>query len=219
LSTQFINQGILISFEGLDASGKNTQSKMFCDYLKRNNQSFELLSFPDYSTPIGHEIRNYLAEKREYSPETLHMLYSANRYEFKSSIQRWIADNRLVVLNRYCESNIVYGIADGLPRVWLEQLEGRMPQADYVFYLKISPEVSLARKVSRDRFEANLKFLERVSQIYDAMSEDPRWIVLDGGRDEAIIHYEIVKTFSAVIQERSKNTRPTDSRVISKKMG
>jgi dTMP kinase len=207
------NRGVLISFEGIDASGKNTQAKLLCDSLKRNHLAFEFLSFPVYSTPIGSEIKNYLARKREYALETIHSLYSANRYEFKSIIERWISQGSIVVLNRYCESNIAYGVADGLPRAWLEQLESRMPQSDYVFYLRISHELSLQRKVSRDRFEEDLKFLARVSQVYDTLAMDPRWITVDAERDVEIIRYEIEKTLTALLEERAKGS--TESEMIS----
>lgn len=198
------SRGLLISFEGIDASGKNTQSRMLCDALKKNGIHFEFLSFPVYSTPIGLEIRNYLSLKKDYSPEAMHTLYAANRYEFKPTIDSWVSDGRLIVLNRYCESNIAYGIADGLPRPWLEHLESRMPQSDYVFYLKISPELSLQRKRSRDRFESDAKFLARVSEVYDALADGPRWITIDGNRDSGLVHYEIMKTMSARLGEERK---------------
>jgi dTMP kinase len=197
LSVPPAHRGNIVSFEGIDASGKNTQAKLLCDSFKKAGTGFGFLSFPEYTTPIGKEIHEYLHGKREYSPETMHLLYSANRYEFKSEIERWISEKNVVVLNRYCESNIAYGVADGLPRTWLEQLENRMPQSDYVFYLRISPELSLRRKDSRDRFEADMKFLNRVSEVYDALaSSSPRWITIEGDRNPSIIHYEIMKSLS-----------------------
>jgi dTMP kinase len=199
-------RGILISFEGIDASGKNTQSKMLCDSLKEKGVNFEFLSFPVYSTQIGEEIKKYLSKANNYSPETVHLLYTANRYEFKSSIERWMSQRKLVVLNRYCESNIAYGVADGLPRLWLEQLESLMPQSDHVFYLKITPELSLSRKTSRDRYEADVRYLSRVSSVYDAMAvADSRWMTVDAERDVGIVHYEIMRTLSALLEEKSSS--------------
>jgi dTMP kinase len=194
----------LISFEGIDASGKNTQSKLLCNYFKRQNIAFESLSFPQYSTTIGSEIRNYLTLKRNYSAEAMHALYAANRYEFKEAIDNWLSEEKFVVLNRYSESNIAYGIAHGLPRVWLESLESRMPQSDYVFYLKIVPELSARRKATKDRFEANQKFLGHVSDVYDELAISPRWFTIDGDRDSRIIHYEILKSLSARLAEERK---------------
>jgi dTMP kinase len=211
LSELFNEGGILVSFEGLDASGKDTQSKLLCEFLKRENVLFEYLSFPAYSTPIGSEIRDYLLKKREYSSETIHTLYSANRYEFKNSIGRWIAEKRVIVLNRYCESNIAYGVADGLPLAWLRELESRMPQADYVFYLRINPELSLRRKVSRDRFESDARFLNRVSQVYDALATAPNWITVNGEENVEMISYEITKALTARLQDRGSSRQNKNS--------
>jgi len=201
--TKITETGGLVSFEGIDASGKNTQSRMLFDVLRKRSIPCEYLSFPFYSTPIGQEIKNYLMGKREYGPEARHVLYSANRYELKPSIDRWISEKKIIVLNRYCESNIAYGVADGLPLPWLEELEGRMPKADYIFYLKISPETSAMRKSSRDRFEANLDFLNRVAQVYDALAVGPNWFTINAAQDIGIIHYEIMKTLSSLIDERN----------------
>ncbi len=180
---------------------------MLCDFLKERNSNFEFLSFPAYSTALGHEIKEYLLGRRDYTPETTHMLYAANRYEFKLTIERWISEERIVILNRYCESNVAYGVADGLARTWVEQLESKMPQSNYVFYLKISPDLSLQRKVSRDRYETDLKFLTRVSQVYDALALDTRWISVDADRDPEIVQYEIRKTLEALLQE-NRNRNP-----------
>lgn len=195
---------MLVSFEGIDASGKSTQSKLLCEYLKERKVAYECLSFPEYSTPIGTEIRDYLGLKRTYSIDAMHMLYAANRYEFKPTIDDWVSREKFVVFNRYCESNIAYGIAHGLPRTWLEGLESRMPQSDYVVYLKINPELSARRKASRDRFESNLKFLTQVADVYDALAMAPRWITVDGDGDSSIIHYEILRTLSSRLVKQRK---------------
>jgi dTMP kinase len=196
-------KGLLVSFEGIDASGKNTQSRMLFDALKERGLPCEYLSSPDYSSPVGQEIMNYLLGKNEYGVEARHLLYSTNRYELKPSIDRWISEKKIIILNRYSESNLAYGVADGLPLQWLEQLEGRMPKSDYLFYLKIPPEISAARKASRDRFEANLKFLKHVSDVYDALSSRSNWFTINAAQDVGIIHYEIMKTLSSLIDERN----------------
>lgn len=197
--------GYLISFEGIDASGKNTQSKLLHEYLRSQNIDSEYISFPDYSTRIGKEIHNFLSKQVEYNLEARHMLYSANRYEHKERIERWIEEGKTVVINRYSESNIAYGTANGLPVQWLVDLEQRMPRSDYVFLLRITPEVSLKRKPMRDRFEGDLAFLQRVSEMYDALVEKGRWFPVNGDRPQEEIHYEISHLVRALFEESSKS--------------
>ncbi|MDG6998053.1 MAG: dTMP kinase [Nitrososphaerota archaeon] len=196
-------EGILISFEGIDAAGKNTQSRMLFDYIRRSGTPCEYISFPDYTTQIGQEIRSFLEHKKEYNLESRHLLYAANRYEHKERIENWISEGKLVVINRYTESNLAYGGANGLPVEWLRQLENRMPKSDYVFFLKLSPEASAGRKRNRDRYEADLSFLKRVSGVYEALCEPGRWFIVGADRSKDLVHYEIVKTLSALSTEKS----------------
>jgi dTMP kinase len=192
------SEGVLISLEGIDAAGKNTQSRMLYEYFKRSGTPCEYISFPDYTTPIGQEIRGFLDHRRDYNNESRHLLYAGNRYEHKEQIEKWIQEGKIVVINRYCESNLAYGGANGLPLRWLEEIESRMPRADYIFYLKLSPEVSASRKRNRDRYEADLAFLKRVASVYDALVEPGRWFVVSADQPKDLIHYEIAKTISSL---------------------
>ncbi len=45
--------GMLIAFEGLDQSGKQTQAERLRDRLKADGRKARLVSFPDYGTSIG----------------------------------------------------------------------------------------------------------------------------------------------------------------------
>ncbi|MGI0084777.1 MAG: dTMP kinase, partial [Nitrososphaerales archaeon] len=156
-----MHKGLLISFEGIDASGKNTQSRLLYNWLKTRGIRAEYLSFPDYSSSIGKEISAFLSGIKSYGPEARHMLYSINRYEHKDQIERWLGDLKIVIINRYCESNIAYGVAGRLSMEWLSQIESRMPQSNYIFFLKATSELSKRRKSSRDKFETDYDYLTR----------------------------------------------------------
>jgi len=195
-------RGLLIAFEGIDASGKNTQSRMLYEWLKSKKILSEFLSFPDYSTAIGHEISAFLSGKREYPKEARHILYAANRYEHKEQIENWVrGENKIVVINRYSDSNIAYGVANGLSLQWLKAIESQMPQADYVFLLKATPELSKARKrKDRDIYETDPSFLNRVSEVYDALVEKGRWFSIEADRSVETIHYEISRFTEELIR-------------------
>ncbi|MDG6996193.1 MAG: dTMP kinase [Nitrososphaerota archaeon] len=201
------NSGYLISFEGIDASGKNTQSRLLFEYLRSKDIDSEYISFPDYITRIGNEIHDFLSRKTDYNLETRHLLYAANRYEHKEKLQKWIEEGKVVVINRYSESNYAYGAANGLPLDWLVQIESRMPRADYIISLKISPEISMQRKAVRDRYEGDLAFLQRVSDVYDALVEKGRWFAIDGARPKEEVHYEISQLVAALLEESSNNNQ------------
>ncbi len=51
---------MIIVIEGFDQAGKKTQSKLLSDFLKTQNKKSTIFSFPDYTTPVGKEIKNFL---------------------------------------------------------------------------------------------------------------------------------------------------------------
>ena len=71
--------GLLVAFEGLDQSGKQTQAELLRDRLADRQRDVRLFSFPDYETAIGAEIGRALAGERSYSPDAMQLLYVANR--------------------------------------------------------------------------------------------------------------------------------------------
>ena len=78
--------GLLIAFEGLDQSGKQTQAELLRDRLKQDGRKARLVSFPDYGTSIGEEIARALQGERDYGPDVMQLLYIANRYERKPDL-------------------------------------------------------------------------------------------------------------------------------------
>ena len=92
---------MLIAFEGLDQSGKETQARTLRARLESEGLRVRSLSFPDYGTPIGQEIAKALAGEREFGPDVLQLLYVANRYEHRPRLESWLAANDVVICDRY----------------------------------------------------------------------------------------------------------------------
>ena len=72
------------------------------------------MSFPDYDTPIGKEIKSFLSGRRAYPTELQHLLFAANRWEKLEDIKSCLRAGEAIVVNRYTESNLAYGRANGL---------------------------------------------------------------------------------------------------------
>src|SRR5262245_26503464 len=99
------DHGLLIAFEGLDQSGKQTQAERLRDRLTAAGRSVRLLSFPDYDTVIGAEIGRALRGERDYGPDVMQLLYVANRYEWKGEIVRAREAGTILVCDRYLASS------------------------------------------------------------------------------------------------------------------
>ena len=177
-------RGLLIAFEGLDQSGKQTQAERLRDALVAASRLVRLLSFPAYETAIGAEISRALRGVRDYSSEVMQLLYVANRYEHKELIEREKARGTVLVCDRYLASSVAYGEAQGLDPQWLTDIQVHLPQPDLTILLDIAPDVSAARKTQdRDRYERDLALLGRVRQSYlRQAAESQSWLVLDANR-------------------------------------
>jgi dTMP kinase len=186
--------GHLIAFEGLDQSGKQTQAERLLAAFRAAGHSAEFLTFPAYETAIGTEIDYALHGQREYQPDTLQLLYIANRFEFRPRIESWLAAGTMVVCDRYLASSIAYGEAQGVDAAWLTDIQKHLPQPSLTLLLDMSPEVSLTRKkADRDKFERDLPLLGRVRESYlKQASASPSWARIVAERPKEEVAAEII---------------------------
>jgi dTMP kinase len=176
--------GALLAFEGLDQSGKQTQSGRVADALRARGRRVEFLTFPEYTTAIGQEIGRVMQGERHYEADALQLLYIANRYEFRPVLEEWLAEGAVVICDRYLASSVAYGEAQGLDPAWVLEVQRGLPQPLLTMVLDIAPETSLGRKqAARDKFERDLPLLSRVRESYRRQSTQPGWILIDGEQD------------------------------------
>ena len=191
---------MIVTFEGGDQAGKKTQSALLAKRLKSLKIKTKLFSFPDYSTPIGKEIDKYLHGKRTFPPQTIHTLLAANRWEKVDEIKKAQEKNSVVIMNRYAESNLVYGLANGLKLPWLEGLDAGLPKSDLVIVLDVPQNESFKRKQqNRDKFEKNAKFSQTISRTYRKLAKKKRWKIIDATQSKNDVHQDIMRVFSRKI--------------------
>ena len=172
---------MLIAFEGLDQSGKETQARHLRTRIEAEGRKVYAVSFPDYQTPIGHEIKLALAGERDYGPEVMQLLYVANRFEYKPRFDAWLKADAVVVCDRYRASSVAYGEAHGLDPAWLEEIQRHLPTPAVTILLDIAPETAVARKhEGRDRFERDVPLLSRVRESYRRQAAAQGWVVISG---------------------------------------
>ena len=194
-----MTSGMLIAFEGLDQSGKQTQAELLRDRLKAEGHKSRLVSFPDYATSIGEELARALQGERDYGADVMQLLYVANRYERKPDLQRWIEGGLILVADRYTASSIAYGGAFGLDVAWLTDMQRYLPRAALTLLLDIAPETAVRRKsVDRDRYERDLALLGRVRETYWTLADaDPSWVRIDGERTKEAIAADVLTAVRA----------------------
>ncbi|MGH9411438.1 MAG: dTMP kinase [Vicinamibacterales bacterium] len=185
--------GVLIAFEGLDQSGKQTQAERLQAHAQTSGRSAHLIGFPEYETAIGKEISEGLHGGRDYGPDVMQLLYVANRYEKKPQIVEWLRGGAVVICDRYTASSVAYGEAHGLDPAWLTDIQRFLPRPDLTVLLDIAPADAVRRKASnRDKYERDLALLSRVRRSYLRQAEAEGWLRLDGARPKDVVASDVI---------------------------
>ncbi|MDK2919335.1 MAG: dTMP kinase [Candidatus Petromonas sp.] len=198
-------KGIFITFEGPDGSGKTTQLKLLQGYLEKKGYEVLMTREPG-GTNISEQIRNIILDKRntEMNSITETMLYAASRAQHVAEvIKPAIKACKAVICDRFVDSSLVYqGIGRGLGITFVKELndkaiQGIMP--DITFFMKISPEVGLRRKLVTDEYNRlDMEKLEFHKKVYEGYMElerlyPERIIGIDASRSIKDIHEEIIE--------------------------
>lgn len=214
-------RGKLIVIEGTDCSGKETQSKLLIESLKKDGIKVERLSFPMYDTPTGKIIGGPYLGKSEISesyfdesapkvdPKVASLYYAADR---KYNIPRIInlLDNGInVVLDRYVYSNMAHQgckIKDTNERLnmygWLDVLEFKLlelPKPDIAIFLHMPTSYTSKLKQNRYKLDDNEKdeeYLHLAEEAYIELSSVYKWKTIEcinegDLKDIAVIQKEV----------------------------
>ncbi|MDV3278294.1 MAG: dTMP kinase [Nitrososphaerales archaeon] len=194
-------KGVLVGIEGIDAAGKRTQTSLLTEWLRAKGLTVATISFPDYSTTIGNEIHDFLHGKKTYPAEVRHMLFAANRWEDKAKVEALLTSSDVSIVNRYTESNLAYGIANGLNLDWLSNLEVGLPKTDAVLVLDALPSVLYNRRAStKDRYERDAKIQERAREAYKELALRFGWKLIDASGSIQDTHRSVTAAVIGLIQ-------------------
>lgn len=203
-----ISKGAFIVLEGIDNSGKTTQCKKLVEYLEDIDIPVKYIALPDRTTPIGKLIDKVLTKQVTVPKECLHMLFAANRLELKEKMTTALQNGVTLVADRFSISGIVYGIANGLDKYWLENLEHGLLTPDLVFYLKIDPAKAGKRQTNKPELFENLHFQQRVYKLYNDLIDETDALVLKGDTDVDIIAGIIATVTVKKLKEINPNVQP-----------
>lgn len=198
-----MGNGLFISFEGIDGSGKSTQSRALAKTLGAQGHDIVLTREPGGS-PGAEEIRQLVltGDPDRWSAETEILLFTASRRDhLEKTIAPALAAGKTVISDRFADSTRVYqGATRGDLRNIVDQLHtlmiGREP--DLTFIIDMDPETALnrglARKSGEDRFEDfGLGFQETLRHGFLALARanTDRCVLINGNRDPEDIAVEI----------------------------
>lgn len=195
--------GRFITFEGIDGSGKSTQSRRFADLLRGQGVDVILSREPGGSAG-AEQIRELVltGDPDRWSAETELLLFTAARRDhLEKTIEPALAAGRTVICDRFADSTRVYqGATRGDLRAKVDALHslmiGREPDLTIIIDMDpgIALERGLARKSGEDRFEDfGLGFQETLRHGFLSLAKSypDRCVVIDGNHTADQIACEI----------------------------
>ena len=184
--------GIFITFEGTDASGKTTQIGLLSEYLEKKGVPHIVTREPG-GTAIGEKVRTIILDKENSAmfPATEALLYAASRAQLTGQVVRpALREGKVVISDRFLDSSIAYqgygrNLGDMIRRINEPAVEGLKP--DLTILLKTDPAAMRKRRDAslEDRMDSQkLEFHREVLRGYLTLSqEEPeRFFVIDGER-------------------------------------
>lgn len=195
---------MLIVFEGIDGSGKETQVNAIAEHFKSQRMQFILKKYPSGRTK---EVKSHLLGEKELSPEDLfvHFLKDIRADQFE--IQDAVSKGKFAVLDRYVFSTLAYqGVALGYERGKAAIMQMGFLSPDLVILLDVEPAEGMKRKAGMkalDRFERDFEFLGKVRENYLRMERErflcDSWLKIDASASPKDISLQIQKEITSFV--------------------
>lgn len=221
-------KGKLIVLDGLDGSGKGTQSELLVKALQERGVPARLVSFPTYDEDSSAMIRSYLAGQFGSRPEDVNcyaasVFYAIDRFAgFRRYWREAYENGEIIVANRYTTANMVHQMSK-LPETqwdpylsWLAEFEYEkmeIPRPDLVIYLDMPIEVSQrllsgryqGDESKKDIHERDPRYLEhcRAAALYAARHQGWKRILCADGKEPLgidTIHALVMETAEELLK-------------------
>jgi len=188
---------VLITFEGIDGSGKTTQTRLLKHWLESRGKQVILTEEPT-NNEIGRALKKRMRTATHNWVEAI--LFSADR---ALHCEQVIIPNqdKIVICDRYTHSTLAYQTSMGLDKKWVECLNNNAPRPDLTIYLDVKPETAVKRINKRNKRTIKyeqLALLKKVRQEYLKMKND-KFIILNGEKSIQEVHEEITMIVNKII--------------------
>ena len=193
--------GRLIAIEGLDGSGKGTQTERLYNRLVQNGIKTCTVSFPDYESPSSALVNMYLkgdfgSQPHDVNGYAASAFFAVDRFaSFKTKWKKNYDDGETIICNRYTTSNLFHQMVK-LPKEewdsfieWLTDFEYEklgLPSPDVVIYFDMDPDISqklLAGRYNgdnskKDIHEKNVEYIKSCRETALYAAEKLGWTVV-----------------------------------------
>jgi dTMP kinase len=201
-------RGAFILFEGLDRCGKTTQSALLAEFVKAQRPA-ELIRFPDRTSSIGQLINGYLSSATNLNDQTIHLLFSANRWEASKELEEKLLSGCTLICDRYAYSGVAFSAAKGMDVDWCKSCDNGLPAPDVIIYLDMPVEDAAKRgQFGEERYEKvefQMKVREEFFKLRAADEGKINWQTIDASRSIQEIQAQIQEISMNVLQDSENN--------------
>lgn len=186
-----MKRGCFVVIDGLDGSGKGTQTKILVERLKAEGYQVEMADFPQYGNWSAQFVERYLRGEfgtaQEVQAKKASLFFALDRYAASFQLRQWLNEGKIVISNRYVSANKGHQLGKITDQkeqhhflAWLNEMEYDVlgiPVPDLTLFLHMSPEIGqrlVDQKTARDYtqgkkrdiHEADLNHLKNAEQAY-----------------------------------------------------
>ena len=217
---------MLIVFEGVDASGKQTQCEAYYNYLKEKGMDVMRISFPDYESQSSALVKMYLGGEfgdnaNDISPYAASSFYAVDRYaSYKTKWGKHLEEGKIIIADRYVTSNMIHQAAKLENKSekdafldWVYDFEYEkmgLPKPDEVLFLDMPPRFArelmanrankITNEAEKDIHEKDFSHLEKAYEnakyVADKFNFKTIKCATDSVRPIKEISEEIIKTLN-----------------------
>ncbi len=179
-----MEKGKFFVIEGMDGSGKATQTKLLTEALKNKGYDVVEIDFPQYGKPSAALLETYLrggyGSSEDVGPYRASIFYACDRYDLSFQMKKWLQEGKVIIADRYLASNIghqggkIISDKEKWDKYvdWLHELEFNIfeiPKPDYTIVLKITPDLSMKHS---NKIKDEEKKQKRIAYLGDDKKQD-----------------------------------------------
>ncbi|KON28091.1 hypothetical protein AC481_02845 [miscellaneous Crenarchaeota group archaeon SMTZ-80] len=200
-----MNHGVFFAIEGIDGSGKTTQSRDLVDSLIKNGFNAVYTMEPSKGY-IGTFIKEKIIINKKVSPEVEALLFAADRFEhIDSEILPLLRKGKIVVSDRYVHASIAYQGAQGIDLEWIESLNYFTIEPDLAIYIDVPPSIGISRKKGKKSVFENLESLSKVRKIYQDLVDKGNLTLINGMKKRDEIGRDLYKLALQTIEKKLRS--------------
>lgn len=196
--------GMFICIEGIDGSGKTTQSRLLVKNLRK--QGFDSVYTTEPSRGVvGRFIRKTILHREKRAPIVIEaLLFAADRVEHvEREVKPALEKGKIVVCDRYFHSSLAYQGAAGLNWEWIKEINKWAIQPDLAIFIDVPPDIVIKRLNRKKSVMETTENQYKVREAYLKLVEQKKLVPVDGNKPVK----EVAKDILKIVLKHLRNKR------------